>query len=78
MKNQTSPIGIVVVSTKSNFMDANYKHLPLMEICGTRVTASIYSKDLDKRINVDFTLHEVTAIFMDADDVEEANYLING
>lgn len=78
MKNQTSPIGIVVVNTKSNFMDANFKHLPLMEIRGRRITASIYSKDLDKRVNVDFTLHEATSIFMDADDVEEANYLING
>lgn len=76
MKNQTSPIGIVVVNTKSNFKNLNFKDLALMEICGTRVTAKIYNNELNKFQNVDFTLHEVTAIFMDAEDVIYANEIL--
>jgi hypothetical protein len=76
MKNQTSPIGIVVVNTKSNFKNLNFKELVLIEIFGTRVTASVYSEELAMHQNVDFTLSEVESIFTHPSDVEYAKQIL--
>ena len=76
MKNSLKVIGIVNVVTKSNFKNLNYVDLPLLEMQGTRVTALVYNEEIGKLIQTDFNISEVTAIFMDVEDVVYANEIL--
>lgn len=62
MKNQFTPIGIVVVNTMSNFRNVNNKELPLIEIEGRMVTAIVFDEYSNTNIKIDFLLSEVSKI----------------
>ena len=48
------------INTKSNFNGLNGKWFQVQEIVGTRVTCIVPTYDINKYIDVDFTLKEIS------------------
>lgn len=49
-------------NTRSNFKNLNGLWIPVVECKGQRITCVVYDPEVDKRVQVDFTLSELTEL----------------